>query len=76
MSTSAPGGLLRCRPPPRSGVFHSTSASELGDGRLQGQRELEAAGENVALRLEVTVDNTDEALELDPATIVTSASWA
>jgi polyisoprenoid-binding protein YceI len=51
-------------------VFHSTSAGELGDGRLQVQGELEAAGEHVALQLEVTVDKTHETLELDAATTV------
>ena len=50
--------------------FHSTSASQFGDGRLQVRGELEAAGEHVALQLEATVDRTDEALELDAATTV------
>ena len=50
--------------------FRSSRVIDQGDGRLEVEGELEAAGERAPLQVEVTVDHADGALELDTAAIV------
>jgi polyisoprenoid-binding protein YceI len=50
--------------------FRSNGVTDRGDGRLAVEGELEAAGEQVAMQLEVTVAHADGRLELDTAATI------
>ena len=50
--------------------FRSTSVSDAGEDRLRVEGVLEAAGERVALRLEPTIHQTDDQLDIEATTTV------
>jgi polyisoprenoid-binding protein YceI len=50
--------------------FRSTSVSDAGEDRLRVEGELEVAGERVQLRLEPTIHQTDDQLDIEAATTV------
>jgi polyisoprenoid-binding protein YceI len=50
--------------------FRSTGVTDRGDGRLDVEGELEAAGERVPMQLEVKLDRTGDGLELDTTATV------
>jgi polyisoprenoid-binding protein YceI len=50
--------------------FHSTSVSDGGEDRLRVEGELEVAGQRVPLRLDPTIHQTDQQLEIEAATTV------
>ncbi len=50
--------------------FISTSVSDAGEGRLRVEGELEVAGERVLLKLDPTIHQTDDQLDIKAATTV------